>query len=333
MILAEKITQLRKKNGWSQEDLAEQLNVSRQSVSKWESAQSIPDLNKILLISQLFGVSTDYLLKDDAVEESSDQLPVEQQPSGAQARFDSTEAANRFLGAKEITAPRIAVTTSLCILSPVPLLFLGALAESGNWNNRPLWITENVAAGIGLIMLALICTAAVALYLSCRNYTAEFDYLDREPIDTAYGVSGMVQEMKARFRDTYSKNNMLATCLCILSTLPLFASIIVAEENELLMVGGVCLLLLIIAVAVNRFIEVGIIWGSYEKLLQEGEYSLSSKKRAKKSSGFGSVYWPLVTAIYLLISFTTMRWDRTWLVWVIAPLIQPLFCSLFHKFR
>ncbi|MBR3595849.1 MAG: helix-turn-helix transcriptional regulator, partial [Clostridia bacterium] len=48
MILAEKIIKLRKQNGWSQEDLAMQLNVSRQSVSKWESTASIPDLDKIV---------------------------------------------------------------------------------------------------------------------------------------------------------------------------------------------------------------------------------------------------------------------------------------------
>ena len=45
MILADKIIDLRKKNGWSQEELAEQLGVSRQSVSKWESGMSVPDLN------------------------------------------------------------------------------------------------------------------------------------------------------------------------------------------------------------------------------------------------------------------------------------------------
>ena len=51
MILADKIIQLRKKAGWSQEELAEQLQVSRQSVSKWESAQSVPDLERILQMS------------------------------------------------------------------------------------------------------------------------------------------------------------------------------------------------------------------------------------------------------------------------------------------
>ena len=48
MILSEKITEERKKNGWSQEELAEKLSVSRQAVSKWESAQSTPDLQKII---------------------------------------------------------------------------------------------------------------------------------------------------------------------------------------------------------------------------------------------------------------------------------------------
>ena len=65
MILADKIIEQRKKNGWSQEELAEKMDVSRQSISKWESAQSVPDMGRIVLLSQLFGVSTDYLLKDE----------------------------------------------------------------------------------------------------------------------------------------------------------------------------------------------------------------------------------------------------------------------------
>lgn len=68
MILAEKIILLRKRNGWSQEELAEQLGISRQSVSKWELGASIPDLDKVLKMSKVFDVSTDYLLKDEIEE-------------------------------------------------------------------------------------------------------------------------------------------------------------------------------------------------------------------------------------------------------------------------
>ena len=53
MILADKIIRLRKRNGWSQEELAEKLQVSRQAVSKWEGAQTVPDLGKILMLSRL----------------------------------------------------------------------------------------------------------------------------------------------------------------------------------------------------------------------------------------------------------------------------------------
>ena len=61
--LADRIQQLRREHGLSQEQLAEKLNVSRQAVSKWESAQAQPELDKILALSELFCVTTDYLLK------------------------------------------------------------------------------------------------------------------------------------------------------------------------------------------------------------------------------------------------------------------------------
>ncbi|MBO5238430.1 MAG: helix-turn-helix transcriptional regulator [Lachnospiraceae bacterium] len=65
-MLSEKLYQLRKNSGLSQEQLAEQLNVSRQAISKWESGTAVPESEKLINISNYFGVSVDYLLKDDA---------------------------------------------------------------------------------------------------------------------------------------------------------------------------------------------------------------------------------------------------------------------------
>ena len=73
MKLSDKIIQLRKTNGWSQEDLAERLNVSRQAISRWEGATALPDVSNILQLSKLFGVTTDYLLNDEY--ESDNDLP------------------------------------------------------------------------------------------------------------------------------------------------------------------------------------------------------------------------------------------------------------------
>ena len=64
-MLSEKLYKLRKNSGLSQEQLAEQLNVSRQAISKWESGTAVPESEKLITISNYFGVSVDYLLKDD----------------------------------------------------------------------------------------------------------------------------------------------------------------------------------------------------------------------------------------------------------------------------
>lgn len=68
-MLSEKLYQLRKKSGLSQEQLAEQLNVSRQAISKWESGSAFPESEKLIIISNYFGISVDYLLKDDVEDE------------------------------------------------------------------------------------------------------------------------------------------------------------------------------------------------------------------------------------------------------------------------
>ena len=73
MKMSDKIIKLRKINGWSQEELGEKLNVSRQAISRWESNTAQPDATNILKISKLFGVTTDYLLNDDF--ESDNDLP------------------------------------------------------------------------------------------------------------------------------------------------------------------------------------------------------------------------------------------------------------------
>ena len=115
MIFADKLMDLRKKNGWSQEELAEKLNVSRQAVSKWESAQSVPDMNRIIQLSELFGVSTDYLLKDEMEQAEASRETA----SDSLIRTVDMEEANAFLKTKEENSRRVALGVMLCILSPV----------------------------------------------------------------------------------------------------------------------------------------------------------------------------------------------------------------------
>lgn len=119
MILADKIITLRKKAGWSQEELASQLGVTRQSVSKWEGTQSVPDLDKVVQMSRLFGVSTDYLLKDELEEEEF----VESEADEAPLRRVTMEQAARYLALRKACAPKIALAVAMCIVSPVVIIF------------------------------------------------------------------------------------------------------------------------------------------------------------------------------------------------------------------
>ena len=137
MIFADKLIHLRKKAGWSQEELAEQMNVTRQSVSKWEGAQSVPDLEKMVRLSELFEVSTDYLLKDE-IENVECLNPSEDIFS---LKRVSMEEANAFLSVKAITSKLIAYATLLCILSPICLLVLGAISETPKYA-----LSDSVAA-------------------------------------------------------------------------------------------------------------------------------------------------------------------------------------------
>ena len=161
MILADKIIDERKKNGWSQEELAEQLGVSRQSVSKWESAGSVPDLKKVIQMAELFGVSTDYLLKDELEKENRDVVETSGSDADSPLRRVSMEEANAFLNAKRETAPRLANTVSLFILSPVALLLLAVIAESPDYMVKEKKRDYESRYSLGLAGGTVICIVAV----------------------------------------------------------------------------------------------------------------------------------------------------------------------------
>ena len=192
MILADKIIRLRKKNGWSQEELADKMNVSRQAVSKWESAQTIPDLEKILQLGTLFGVTTDYLLKDEIEEEefSNDDS------SDTTVKKISIEEANTYLEQRKSASWRIALATFLCILSPIALIVLTTLSGLPN----PI-ITETTASAVGLIVLFAFILCAVPIYIYCGFKNEPYAFLDKNiPFELEYGVKGLVNEKKKAFR-------------------------------------------------------------------------------------------------------------------------------------
>ena len=320
MIFADKLILLRKKAGWSQEELAEQMNVTRQSVSKWEGAQSVPDLDKMIRLSELFGVSTDYLLKDE-IEQAEHINSSNDMPS---LKRVSMEEANAFLSVKSRTAKTIAYAAFLCILSPIALLILGAISESTSGG-----LSEDIAGGIGMIALIIFVAIAAVMFISSGSKTAPFAYLEKEKFETEYGVvSGMVKERKAKYKDLHTKNNIAGTCLCITALIPLFVGAIIDVDNDLFLIIMLSFSFIIAGIGVICFIKTGIIWASYEKLLQEGEYSKENKEKPSIAVAVYTAYWVIATAVYVGYSLSSNNWGQSWIIWVVAGVMFPAIVPL-----
>ena len=326
MILADKIISLRKKAGWSQEELAEQLGVSRQSVSKWEGAQSMPDMEKILQLSKLFGVTTDYLLKDEIEElPLNEQKPLTDEPS---LRRVTMEEASRYLDLSRSNAPKNALGVLLCVLSPITLLMLLGIADASSkvTEGGPAAVItnmENFAVGVGISVLLVFVALGVALFMISGSKIREFAFLDTEPFETEYGVSGMVKERRREFSDKLTRLNMIATILCILSAVPLFAAICL-QTSDLGFMIAICLLLTTVACGAAVFTYSGTISTSMERLLEEGDYTRDNKKASGIIGAVTVCYWLIVTAIYLFVTFSPsvdITKKESWIVWAIAGVL------------
>ena len=329
MILADKIINLRKKNGWSQEELAEKLGVTRQSVSKYEGAQSIPDLDKILKLSELFGVTTDYLIKDELEEEeyAPSQMQENESESDRSVHKVTMEMANEYLQIIDWSAGKTAFATMLCILSPIVLLMLGAMSEMPNYH-----ISENAAAGIGICVLIVLIAIAVTIFILCGMKTKKYEFMEKEDIETVYGVSGMVKEKRDAYHSPYVTQLVIGIACCICSVIPLFGTLAVSE-SDFYMVSAVCMLLALVAIGTYFIVRSAAKMNAMNQLLEEEDYTRQKKHENKKMSGPVMVYWLIATAIYLAWSFTTNDWDRTWIIWPVVGVLFPAFYAIVNGIR
>ncbi len=312
MILADKIIKHRKRNGWSQEELAWKMSVSRQAVSKWESAQSIPELDKILLLAELFGVTTDYLLKDEIED---DELSDE---TASDIRRVSLEEANKYLDERKRASGRIAIAILLCILSPVTLFVMMTLSEL-----EGAVITENVAGVIGMIALFGFIFYAVQIFIYQGFKNQPYEFLEScTPFELQYGVRGVVTERREAFREKYIRSNIAAACLCLISPLPLI--ITGFFNNDFLSELMVAVLFLAVGTGVYIFTSVGIVMASMDKLLKEGDYTDEKKKKNKLKESVGFSYWGIITAIFLVVSFACDGWNYSWLIFAIGGILFPV---------
>lgn len=148
MNLADRIQQLRKRKGISQEELADRIGVSRQAVSKWESGQTSPDLEKIVLLSEFFEVSTDYLLKGASSETASTAQVRPVQAQTVQAQIEPAQT-----GPDQTAPVQSAPGAQIFIIAGSALNLIGLIAAAMIWYERQ----TAAATAAGLILMVAGC--------------------------------------------------------------------------------------------------------------------------------------------------------------------------------
>lgn len=347
MNLSEKIFNERRKLGLSQEQFAEKMQISRQAVSKWESGQSTPDLDKIVLMSQIFGVSTDYLLKEtvDTVENEESTIAGESIYDSGNSRisdvadreFDEESESNSgnvkennfgkeltrsevdsYMEVREKTGKRIAIGVCLCLLS---FAFSCVAIMITKRLDAPKDIQD---AAAGTVMFLLLGTAVMLFVMSGLRLHI-YEYLEKEDFLLSEDIKLFITDKKKAYQEIFNIHItigvilvILAVVLCMLAETFLEYTTIKDYTDE---VQGV-IMFGVLAVAVFLFVQAGMRMGTYNILLQEQDYT-KDKKRAKREGEdrmgkIAGIYWCLICAIYLGFSFYTNDWGRSWILWPVA---------------
>ncbi len=325
MTLGEKLCKARKENNITQEQLSDVLGVSRQSVSKWESDTAFPETDKLIRMSELFGVSLDYLLKENDTTGDRSASSAESsfaERAAQQGKTVSVDDARRFLAQKRQDRKKTAAASALCILSPLCLMVLGAVSE------QTAKVSENTAAGIGLSVMFAMVAVAVGLFIYTAKQGSEFAFLETEKLLITPELKEFATAEKSAYANVRMRCNIAGVVLCVCSVIPLLLGMVLFGEKELPLMIMLCVMFVMVAVAVVLFLWVGVPWAAIEKLLQEGDYTEAKKKNRPFVSLVVTAYWMVATALYLVYSFVTNQWEYSWIVWPVAGVLFPVVLAL-----
>ncbi len=296
MILADKIILQRKALGMSQEELAEKVGVSRQAISKWESTNTIPDLDRIVKMSEVFGVSTDYLILDELGEDTNTDTYTER------VEKVSLDTARQFITINKKASLHIGLGVSSIITS----LALIAHFQPYTSNNIVVWIPY-----------ALILLMAIGLFINSGLSLSDYNFL-YQPFDLEYGVEGILEKEYQAKRRTSRMSLIFSVLLLIFGAMIMFYFLVTSEVNLNFTLFKTAIIL--IAVSIGLLIHYGMNDRPYKVLTKHSDYQVNTD-RDKRIEKIAAAYWPLITAAYLLYSFITNDWGRSWLVWPIAGLV------------
>lgn len=320
MKLGDKICELRKAKGWSQQDLADQLHISRQSISKWEQDLAVPDITRIIELCTLFEISTDTLLMDrnPALVSETEVLETEKgiRENVPEGLHLSSAQIETYQADRSSVIKLIRNGVGICMIS-VALFFLlskpGLDAERSEAESSRIWMLALTTMIVTLIPAVLMFIRSGMIGDRYEGYEYENLILDDPSREK------LVREQE-QFRPIYTRTLLWAIGLMMgISALALlFIGLGKTEGDYSWSLAG---LLVVLAGPVCMIIHTTMKAATYQILLQDGDYTLDQKKAGKKLQAIAGIYWIVVTVLYLGVSYLWSAWRISWLIWVAAGLI------------
>lgn len=322
-MLADKIISERKRCGLNQEELADKLGVSRQAVSKWESAQAMPDIARIVQMAELFGCTTDYLLTEAVCENKTACFGEGAFGEAKRASGDNgmrgevvneldDKCVHEYVNLNKKVSVFFAIAVALCVLSPALLILLAGFAEYSSLN-----VSKKAACAIGLTVMFLLIAAAVFVFVTYGIKISKYEFMKKQRFKISEHSKAEIEQQSAFFEKKFVLSLAVGVTICILAALPLIISGVIGAK-EYVYTSMTALLLAAVSVGVAVILKAAIIKNCYDALLERGDYSKTAKKANKVLDAVNGAFWCFVTAGYLAWSFISKNWGLTWIVWPIA---------------
>ncbi|WP_141504446.1 helix-turn-helix domain-containing protein [Paenibacillus luteus] len=243
MSFSEKLLQLRKEKGYSQEMLAEKLGTTRQAVSKWENGQGFPETEKLLMIGNLFEVSIDYMLKENELK------------SGAKEHgyYVSQEMAEGYLSHQQKSSNRIATGVCLLIMAFLPYLMLRH---------------EPVVYSVLIILLA--AGGVVVLVSAILKDEERYHVLGKEALMLDQGYMKQLKERLNQLKSRYTLVIIVGAGMLAVGAIAFLLEEKGISEGALVPYYPVCVVL--IAMGTYIIIRTSTLWSSYSLLIYNEKY-------------------------------------------------------------
>lgn len=243
-------------------------------------------------------------------------------------RHVGREEAEAFLHIKEANGKRVGCGVAAILFGVAGLILLSAAAEYMPGGEEGF--SGHILGLGGLILLFFCIIVGVALFIYSGTLEDKYKYLEK-----AFRIDDSLRsELEMRREDEHSGymvSVIAGVALCIASAIPVVTAGFLADDNDFLGSIAVTVTLMLVAAAVYLFVSFGEKKEAYDKLLQEGEYTVEKKKKKGIISIVATVVWPLVTIVYLLRGFTAGEWGTAWVIYPVTGILFGIFSAVVNK--